>query len=192
MKPEFWEILGNTATAQSIVGVSIGKVAYNMIQLRYPSAESLLEACSKHIEMIKTRFNEVTADRRACIRAAVERNECKSLERLEEDLQRLLDDHNDVRDAYEKSTYWERCSPYSQLRYDIHDLEVAAGGLLADTRNTTSARLARDQARSPGSYPPPLPCSRPTADGMEMETPRIARQSEEHSLDLPTWNVGPV
>jgi hypothetical protein len=88
MKPEFWEILGNTATAQSIVGVSIGKVAYNMIQLRYPSAESLLEACSKHIEMIKTRFNEVTADRRECIRAAVERNECKSLERLEEDLQR--------------------------------------------------------------------------------------------------------
>lgn len=88
MKAEVLEIMGNVATFQGIIGISIGKVAYNAIRERFPSADSLLEACTKDLAKIKTRFNEVTADRRELIHNAVERQECKSLEVLEEDLKR--------------------------------------------------------------------------------------------------------
>jgi hypothetical protein len=76
------------------------------------------------------------------------------------------------------SSYWERNSPiYSTLRSDIDRLQEAARSLLSDTRNTTSVR--RFPRSDPGAPPP---CPRPITDGMD--TPTIARQPEEHPLDI--------
>jgi hypothetical protein len=86
MKAEVWEIVGNVASVQALVGVSIAKVAVNALRDRFPSAESLLEACSKDLEKIKTRFEELNDERRKLIHAAVERGDCKSLESLDHNL----------------------------------------------------------------------------------------------------------
>ena len=88
VKSEVMEIVGNIASIQGIIGVSIGSVAARVLREHFPSAESLLESCSKDLGKIKTRFSEINTDRRELIHAAVERGDCKSLESLEDDLRR--------------------------------------------------------------------------------------------------------
>ncbi|KAH9171324.1 hypothetical protein EDB89DRAFT_2070872 [Lactarius sanguifluus] len=179
---EIWTTAGNVATFQNLIGISLVKVAAKAILGHFPSAEALLQACSKDLKDIEGRFDAITkivaADpsRRELIRAAAERQQCESLETLEYSLRTLLDEHNDLCLRSAQSSLMARNSPFSKLREEISELKEATGSLLSDTRNTTSARL-----RLTRSDPAPLPTPpRPTTDGMS--TPTIARQPDEYSL----------
>ncbi len=87
MSSTTWNVFGETSSVTGIIGISVGTVALNVLRERIPTAASMLEACSKDLEKIKTRFNELPADGRELIHAAVERGDCKSLETLEGNLQ---------------------------------------------------------------------------------------------------------
>ncbi|KAI9438639.1 hypothetical protein H4582DRAFT_1949924 [Lactarius indigo] len=182
---EVWNVAGKIATAQSVVGIAAVRVVTSAIWARFPSVEALLDACSKDLKYIEERIKQFGPDRRELIRAAVERQQCKSLESLEIALQRLRDEHNDLSLRSEQSSCWERNLPYSMLREDIDQLKEATRSLLTDTRNTTSARMTQGRSHSPRSDPAPLPTlprlSSPTTD--DMNTPTIAHRPDEYSLD---------
>ncbi|KAH9003434.1 hypothetical protein EDB86DRAFT_3241268 [Lactarius hatsudake] len=142
---EVWTMAGNVATAQNLIGITLAKVAAKAIMGRFPSAEALLDACSKDLNGVKERFNEITKtiagdpSRGELIRAAVERQQCESLETLEFSLRSLLDEHNDLSLRSQKSSLWGRNSPFSKLREEISELKEATGSLLSDTRVCTGS-----------------------------------------------------
>ncbi|KAH9074211.1 hypothetical protein EDB83DRAFT_2355442 [Lactarius deliciosus] len=182
---EVWTMAGNVATTQNLLGITLARIAAKAIMGRFPSAEALLDACSKDLNGVKERFDEITKtiagdpSRGELISAAVERQQCKSLETLDFSLRSLLDERNDLSLRSQKSSLWDRNSPFSKFREEISELKEATGSLLSDTRNTTSARLARGRSDPPRSDPALLP----TPPRSDMSTPTIARQQpDEYSL----------
>jgi|SRR6267142_2401275 len=85
-----WAVLGNLANVQAITGVFVGGVTTAAVQKYAPNTDMLLESCRQELEDVKARLNEIPHARRERICAAAEQGQCKSLEKLEQDLIQLV------------------------------------------------------------------------------------------------------
>jgi hypothetical protein len=92
-----WEVVGDLANVQAIIGaagVFVGGVTTAAVQTYAPNTDILLESCRQELEDVRARLNEIPHERRERIRAAVEQGQCKSLEKLEQDLIKLVPSTN--------------------------------------------------------------------------------------------------
>lgn len=148
-----WDtILGDFANIETIVAGLVGSVGTVAYQHYVKDAETLLEDCRKDLEEVKARLDEIPPERQEKIRAAAERDVCKSLDKIRESLLRsaapshilsmllrdlnppsLSDDRCELSQRLGSSSYWQRKGPRTQLRDDIYTLKDSVKRLWKDT-----------------------------------------------------------
>ena len=84
-----WEtIFGNIANVETVIATMVGTAGTLTYQKCVKDADTLLEDCRTALEGVKARLDEIPPERQEKIRAAAERDVCKSLDKIREDLLR--------------------------------------------------------------------------------------------------------
>jgi len=147
MSTQSYTTLGDVVNIYTVCATVIGGVSTSVYQNHASPSDTDLSRCKKDLDEVKERLAELSPDRRERLRRAAEQGRCPSIERLLNEMQRLLDERCELAERSEKATVWERYlhPKVSKLRKDIAEFEKAVRQLRADTFATTTLPIKEDR-----------------------------------------------
>lgn len=92
MSSKQWTTLGDIANVEALAWTVLGgvttSVATAVCQKTILASDLMLEQCTKDLEEVKTRLNDLTEEQREEIRILAEQKKCSSFEKLKKDMDR--------------------------------------------------------------------------------------------------------
>lgn len=142
MSSESWQALGNIVNSTGIAGFAITGAASVLAGYQaYASPYTSLAESKRKLEEIKSRFQELSPQRREEIDSQCRASNSKTLKDLEGDLEMLINAYHRLNKGCDGMTLVERHIPYSKFRQHVRKLERDTRGLSNDIMTTTVPHL---------------------------------------------------